>query len=174
MKVALVAFEELFLFGHVALTGENRRFVHDVDTGSVNGERRNRRTEITDNPVEVLADIAFDIEPLGFESLGSCSEVFLHTAAKAHQDVGTNTFVRTEAKVQVSSDKFIAFHIRHRVDTSLVLISREARTLGNSTNATANFNTALCIGAISLGLQGLLIISNSRSRCGNRCSKKGD
>ena len=62
----------------------------------------------------------------------------------------------------------------HILDYGLILIGLETGALGNSTDATANFNTTLGIGAISLGLQGLLIIRNSRSRCGNRCRKKGD
>ena len=158
----------------MALASENRRFIHDVDTGVVNRKRSKFLTEITDRPVEILADIAFDIEPLGFKSLGCSSEVFLHSAAKAHNHVSADRFIRAEAEAQVSRDKFIAFHIRVLVDARRILICRETRELGNCTDASANFNTTLGIGAISLGLQGLLIVRNSRCRCSNRSSKKGD
>ena len=83
LQIALVTFDEGFLLGHLAVTCENRRFVHDVDTGHVHGQRRILLTEVTCGPVEILADVAFEVNPGSIHHGGGVGEVVLHAGIEA-------------------------------------------------------------------------------------------
>ena len=159
------------MFCHVTLASKNLRFVHDIDARQEQGQRRIFLTEVTDNPVEVVAQVAFGIEPCHRDRLGGRGKVFLHARFKAKGRIGANVFPGAESKVQVGRNEFILFHIRHVVEARRVVIGTESGRLRNRTDGTGDFDAALCVGGINLALNQFLIFYNRGCRSDHRGSK---
>ena len=160
LEVSLVPLKELLLFGHVTLAGKHLGFIQDVD---IRGEQRERRillTEITHSPVEVVANLALDIDPGNCDKLRGRGEVILHARIKAEHGVCSDTFPRAETKVKVRSHKLNPFHIGHRDLTVAVLRSTEIRCLRDTTNSTCNFEATVCVGRIDLARYLVLIVGH--------------
>ena len=171
LKVALVTFDELFMFSHVTLAGKDLRFVHDVDTGEEKSQRRVLLPKVTHDPVEGIANIAFDIEPRHRDRLRSRGEVFLHTGGKTDHCICADVFPRTEAEVNVGRNEFVLFDTRHLVDTGRIVVGIEPGCLGDSTNGTRDFNTALCVDGINLAFKQFLVFYNRCCRSSHRGGK---
>ena len=101
LQIALVAFDKGFLLSHLAVTCKNRRFVKDFHIRVEQGQRRILLTEITRDPMEILTDVAFEVNPGGIHHGSGVREVVLHACTQAEHDIRPHKIPRTEVHIQV-------------------------------------------------------------------------
>ena len=158
LQVTLVAFDHGIAYRHVAAPGENQRLVKEsIDTRrGEQGQGAVLLAEVTDHPVEVLSDIALDIQPCDRDALRGIREVVLHARLEAENHVETGRVVGAEMEVQVSRHELGALDIGHLVNFGLLLVGRHVGVDEQALNASAYFQAALCFKGILLRFQQLV------------------
>ena len=158
LQVALVAFDQGVAHSHVAAPGEDQRFVKET-IGScrrVQGQGAVLLTEVTDHPVEVLADVALGIQPGDRDALRGVREVVLHARLEAEEHVEACSIVGAEMEIQIGRHELGAFHIRQLVDVCLLLVGRHVGVDKQALNTAAYFETALRFKGVLLRFQQLV------------------
>ena len=156
LQIALIAFKKFLRLRHVTFTSENGRLVKNFHIRRIESQRAVLLPEITDNPIEIISNIPFDVYPADGKGFGGGREILLHSRAHSEHHISPNKFIRTKMEIDVGIRHFISLRFRHFILSGRILIGVKIRSLSCRANFPADNDSTFRLNGIYFSVQPFL------------------